>query len=112
MPSAASEATTQAIWATVARIPAGCVASYGQVAFWAGLPGRARLVGKALGGAPSHVPWYRVLNAAGRISLPAGSAGAEEQLRRLQAEGVVFMRGRVSLARQGWRVANDSPLLD
>lgn len=83
------------IYAVVAAIPAGTVMSYGEVARRAGLGRSARLVGRALAECPSHLPWHRVVNAAGRISLPAGSAGAIEQQRRLAAEGVFLRAGRV-----------------
>jgi len=92
------------IWNVVARIPAGCVASYGQVAALAGYPRGARLVGRALSRAPDSLglPWHRVVNAAGRISLPADSPGFAEQVRRLRAEGVVVRGGRVSIEKAGW----------
>ncbi|MEJ1364888.1 MAG: MGMT family protein, partial [Candidatus Sedimenticola sp. (ex Thyasira tokunagai)] len=50
----------QRIWQTVQLIPRGRVAGYGQVADLAGLPGRARMVGRALGQAPGEMalPWY------------------------------------------------------
>jgi methylated-DNA-protein-cysteine methyltransferase-like protein len=91
-----------AIWAAVQAIPRGHVASYGQVAAAAGLPGRARMVGKALAGLSpaSGVPWQRVVNARGEISLP-GSSG-EQQRRLLRAEGVAFLpSGRIDLRRFG-----------
>lgn len=87
------------ILAAVRRIPRGRVASYGQVAASAGLPRRARLVGKVLSGLPSGstAPWHRVVNASGGISLPAASGS--EQRRRLAAEGVSLTRsGRVPMA--------------
>lgn len=89
------------IWKAVARIPYGQVASYGGIARRAGLPRRARLVGHALKVAPASLalPWHRVLNAQGRISLPAGSKAHREQRRLLEEEGVVFRRGRVDLAK-------------
>jgi len=95
------------IWAVVRRIPAGRVATYGQVARVAGLGGSARLVGYALHALPERgkkVPWQRVLNAQGRIS-PRGFAGAEQVQRRLlEREGVRFDgRDRVDLARFGWK---------
>ncbi|MEM7053659.1 MAG: MGMT family protein, partial [Pseudomonadota bacterium] len=60
------------IWAVVASIPPGCVLNYGEVARLAGLPGRARMIGKALGLAPRSMklPWFRVVNAQGKISIP------------------------------------------
>jgi methylated-DNA-protein-cysteine methyltransferase-like protein len=93
------------IRATVDAIPPGRVASYGQVAREAGLPGRARLVGRVLADldAGSALPWHRVVDAAGRIPpRPGGSAARQRRL--LAAEGVAFdARGRVRLARHAWR---------
>jgi methylated-DNA-protein-cysteine methyltransferase related protein len=95
------------IWAVVRRIPAGRVATYGQVARSAGLGGAARLVGYALHALPENeeeVPWQRVLNAQGRIS-QRGFPGAEQVQRRLlEREGVSFdKKGRVDLQRYGWK---------
>lgn len=89
---------------TVLRIPAGRVATYGQVARAAGLPGRARLVGRALRGLgpDSVVPWHRVLGAGGRISIPSAE-GAELQRALLADEGVRFVGQRVDLPRHAWR---------
>ena len=83
----------------VAAIPPGRVASYGQIAARAGLPGRARLVGKVLGYRVDGMalPWFRVLRADGRIALPPGSRGFREQVRRLRAEGVEVTGGRVHM---------------
>lgn len=92
------------IWAVVSEIPAGRVATYGQVARAAGLPGRARLVGRALKNLPenSAVPWHRVLGAGGRISLQGNSAELQEAL--LREEGVPFLKkGRVDLAHRAWQ---------
>ena len=87
------------ILAAVAAIPRGRVASYGAIAARAGLPGRARMVGRALREAPEDLalPWHRVLRADGRIALPAGGAGFIEQCRRLAIEGVTVRNGRVAL---------------
>jgi len=91
------------IYAAIAAIPRGRVASYGAIAARAGLPGRARLVGKLLGETPDglELPWYRVLRASGQIALPRGSAGFREQCRRLRTEGVEVKNGRVPLSRFG-----------
>lgn len=94
------------IHAAVRRIPRGRVATYGQVAVAAGLPGRARLVGYALHALPEHtaVPWHRVINAEGRISLRRGGAGEVTQRLLLEGEGVRFdAAGRIRLAEFGWR---------
>lgn len=91
----------QRIWAVVAGIPNGCVLNYGAVARLAGLPGRARLVGRALGLAPKRMalPWHRVVNAQGAISFKAGSAPHRTQREKLEAEGVEFVDGRIDLDR-------------
>ena len=92
------------IWQVVADIPPGSVASYGQVAELAGLPGGARRVGRCLSRLPSEtrLPWHRVVNAAGGISLP-GAAG-QRQRERLIAEGVAFDGDRVDLRHCRWSV--------
>ncbi|RFF31195.1 MGMT family protein [Wenzhouxiangella sediminis] len=91
----------QRIWEAVAGIPTGCVLNYGEVARRAGLPGKARLVGRALGLAPKKMalPWHRVVNAQGRISFPEDSRKAAEQRRRLEEEGVEFEGGSIDLDR-------------
>jgi len=100
----AGDAAVAAIHATVAKIPPGRVSSYGEIATRAGLPGRARLVGKALGKTPDDVelPWFRVLRSDGRIAFPPQSRPYREQRARLLVEGVRVERGRVDLARYGW----------
>ncbi len=90
------------IWQVVALIPAGKVATYGDVARLAGLPGAARRVGAALRALPpdTRIPWHRVINAQGKLSLPEGSRAQYTQRERLEAEGVVFSGAkRVDLAR-------------
>lgn len=87
------------------RIPRGRVATYGQVAELAGLPGHARQVGYALHAlrGESALPWHRVVNAAGAISLRSVPGFELEQRLRLEAEGISFnARGRVPLARYRW----------
>jgi len=88
----------------VRMIPAGKVATYGQVA---AIEGKCtpRMVGYAMAGIPagSDVPWYRVINSRGTISFPAGSDGHETQRALLESEGVEFdERGKVDLSRFGW----------
>lgn len=91
------EDSLQAIWNVVARIPRGLVSSYGDVARAAGLPGRARLAGKALRLMPQdmNLPWHRVMGAGGRIVFPKGSRSFREQARLLRSEGVTIIDGRV-----------------
>ena len=99
----------EAIYAVVRQIPRGRVAAYGWVAERAGLARGARRVGRALRLLPASrgIPWYRVVNASGRISLPRGSGGAERQRRLLEREGIVFRNGRVDLKRFGWQRSLD-----
>jgi methylated-DNA-protein-cysteine methyltransferase-like protein len=94
------------IYAVVRRIPRGRVATYGQVAFLAGLSGAARQVGYALHGLgdEDRVPWQRVVNAQGRISRRAEPVMEQVQRQLLEAEGVLFDgRDRIDLARHGWK---------
>ena len=85
------------ICSVVAMIPAGSVATYGQVAALAGMPRHARLVGRTLRDLPrgSRLPWHRVVNASLRISTRAGGA-VSTQRQRLEAEGVEFVGERVA----------------
>ena len=94
----------QVIYSVVRRIPKGRVASYGQVARVAGLANAARQVGYALHALStgSAVPWHRVLNAQGAVSLRNHHALTQRLL--LAREGVRFdARDRVDLARFGWK---------
>jgi methylated-DNA-protein-cysteine methyltransferase-like protein len=95
------------IYAVVSRIPRGRVATYGQIARLAGIPDQARLVGYALAALPdrSRLPWHRVINAKGGISLRSDEGPASIMQRiRLRREGVRFDdRDRVSLRHFRWR---------
>jgi methylated-DNA-protein-cysteine methyltransferase related protein len=89
----------------VRRIPKGRVATYGQVASLAGLPGHARQVGYALHALPAGttVPWHRVVNASGGISTRSMPGGELVQEQLLAREGVrLNARGRVALTRVRW----------
>lgn len=103
------------IYAAVRKIPHGKVTTYGTIARVAGLERQARLVGYALSALRdgTALPWHRVINAQGRLSLErAGRGSGLTQRMRLQREGVVVdASGRVSLARFGWKVrsAKKSP---
>jgi methylated-DNA-protein-cysteine methyltransferase-like protein len=92
-----------AIERTIAAIPRGRVSSYGEIAQRAGLPGRARLVGKVLGDADVELPWHRVLRSSGQSAFPPGSREFREQSQRLRTEGVVVVNGRVNLQMYGWQ---------
>lgn len=93
------------LYSVLAAVPAGTVITYGQLAELAGMPRRARWVGQLLGRLPrdTRLPWHRVINAQGRISLPPGPA-ADRQKALLQAEGVrVSASYRISLSEFGWK---------
>ncbi|MGO1298524.1 MAG: MGMT family protein [Vibrio sp.] len=91
------------IFLVIARIPQSSISTYGEIARMAGYPGYARHVGKALKKLPagSHLPWYRVINSQGRISLTG--EGFTRQRNQLLAEGIdVTSAGQVSLAKYRW----------
>lgn len=92
------------IYTAIRRVPRGQVSTYGDIAKHAGYPGQARQVGYALHALPSGspVPWHRIINSSGRISLPPEEGGTEQRL-RLLAEGVMVQAGgRVKLTEYRW----------
>jgi methylated-DNA-protein-cysteine methyltransferase-like protein len=94
------------IYTVIALIPQGQVASYGQIAALAGLQGQARQIGYALAALPegNSVPWHRVVNARGEISLRSRRESIARQRALLEGEGVLFdASGRVDLRRFQWR---------
>ena len=95
--------TARKIWQIVAQIPQGKVATYGQIAHLAGLGRGARQVGTVLKNLPhdSKLPWHRVVNSQGRISLSAGPA-YERQADRLAIDQVAFINGRIKLSIYQW----------
>jgi methylated-DNA-protein-cysteine methyltransferase-like protein len=101
------------VWELVRHIPAGKVATYGQIAELIpppeGMEARtyrafgARWVGGAMAACPDDVPWQRVINSKGEISLRRGG-GQLRQRELLEAEGVLFNeRGRIDLKRFRWK---------
>jgi methylated-DNA-protein-cysteine methyltransferase-like protein len=101
------DSSRERIYAEVRKVPRGKVATYGQIAMLAGLEGQARQVGYAMAAVPSSsaIPWHRVINAEGRVSMRSeGPGGTIIQQQLLEREGVAFdAGGRVSLARFGWK---------
>jgi methylated-DNA-protein-cysteine methyltransferase related protein len=97
------------IWKTVQFIPKGTVAKYGQIADLAGLPGRARLVGKALGKVPENgwnnqqVPWFRVINSQGKISFPLANDYFLKQKGLLQEEEIIVIGSKIKLSEFQWQ---------
>ena len=97
------------VWAAVKQIPRGKVATYGQIAALAGMPRHARQAGYALAATPANkkIPWHRVINAQGKISLRLKHwESGHDDLQRilLEAEGVQFDgTGKVDLKRFRWQ---------
>ena len=104
-PAPGPSRTYRRIYAIVRRIPRGRVATYGQVAALARLPGHARQVGYALHALArgTRLPWHRVINAKGEVSRRRRPGDELSQRLLLEREGVRFdARGRVALARLRW----------
>lgn len=96
------------VYRLVRKVPRGKVVTYGQVAAILGAPRAARAVGSALRHLPrplsQKVPWQRVINASGGISLRGDVGRAEHQRWLLETEGVEFDRnGKVDLREYRWR---------
>lgn len=93
------------IWDTIRDIPPGSVASYGQIAEIAGIPRGARQVGAALRSLPDDhdVPWYRVIQASGKIAFDRNSPQFEEQRQRLMMEDIAVIAGRVDMHKYRWQ---------
>jgi methylated-DNA-protein-cysteine methyltransferase related protein len=100
------------VWALVRQIPVGKVSTYGQIAAFLASPPEmdpksylafgARWVGGAMANCPEDVPWQRVINSQGKVSLRPGSGGAHQR-QLLEEEGVVFdEHGRVDLKTFAW----------
>jgi methylated-DNA-protein-cysteine methyltransferase-like protein len=92
------------IWEMVEQVPRGKVATYGQIADFCGIPGQARLIGYALHNLPrgTDVPWHRVINAQGKISLGDLDGMYEVQKLLLKKEGVRFVKDIVDFRKYGW----------
>lgn len=106
MPESRGETFYDRVYALVACVPAGRVVTYGQVAAEFGAPMASRAVGYALNnlsGSEHEIPWWRVVNASGGISLGRRGEAAAIQRERLEAEGVRFnLEGRLSLREFRW----------
>lgn len=99
----------KAVWQVVQGIPRGHVLTYGEVARLAGMSRAARRVSQAMRRAPRDMglPWHRVVNAQGKISFAEDSNGYRRQKSRLEAEGIVFLNGKIDLERFGYQGALD-----
>lgn len=99
------EAFRDRVYWLVRQIPEGRVATYGQIATYAGSPRAARAVGNLMKGSVNRgipLPWHRVINAKGGISSRGDVDRARRQRERLEAEGVSFERGTCRLADYRW----------
>jgi methylated-DNA-protein-cysteine methyltransferase-like protein len=106
------EEFNQKVWELVRQIPPGKVSTYGKIAAMLPLPPGmdikaylafgARWVGGAMAACPPDVPWQRVINSQGKVSLRPGGGGADQRM-LLEEEGVVFdERGRVDMKIYAW----------
>jgi len=102
------------VWEIVRQVPPGTVTTYGQIAKMIPPPGDLpqrsydafgpRWVGGAMAKCPEDVPWQRVINSQGKLSL---RPGAEHQRRLLEEESVEFnASGKVDFERYGWNGPN------
>jgi methylated-DNA-protein-cysteine methyltransferase related protein len=85
------ETTLEAVRAAVRAVPVGETSTYGEIAATAGIPGRARLVGRILAEDGHDLPWHRVLRSDGTCAPHL----AQEQSARLRAEGILMVDGRL-----------------
>ncbi|MFT7041849.1 MAG: methylated-DNA-protein-cysteine methyltransferase-like protein [Urechidicola sp.] len=98
--SGALQEFRERVWQLVATIPSGRVATYGQIATLAGAPQQSRLVGRILSRLPTdtRLPWYRVINAQGKISNP----NLDRQQQLLVQDGIEVKSQRVRLRTYQW----------
>ena len=94
-PDGASPSLREAVEAVLLATAPGDVVTYGEVAAEAGFPGAARAVGRLLARSDGQWPWWRVVNASGRL-VPGHEA---EHGQRLAGEGVAVVNGRVAINR-------------
>lgn len=100
----------QALCETVKQVPAGRVASYGQIARLAGYPHHSRFVSKAMMASDEDLPWHRIVNAQGKSSLKYPLQ--QQQFDRLAEEGVESVAGKIDMQRYGWNPVLDGMLQD
>jgi len=95
----------QQLYQTIAAIPMGKVASYGQLAALAGQVGAARWVGWCLRHLPkdSSLPWHRVITASGKLAFPPATASYVRQRQKLEQEGVRLHNHKVAMQQYQWR---------
>ena len=106
------DARLRRLWETIKDIPPGSVANYGQIAEIAGIPRGARMTAYALRVAPKDLdlPWHRVIQASGKSAFDPNSRHFKLQVKRLAAEGVVMLNGKVDMNKYRWEPGLDELL--
>ena len=101
-----SDSPSKRIYEAVMKIPAGCVATYSQIAEIAGNKKMSRAVGNALhkNPDPDNIPCFRVVNAKGELSGEFAFGGAGVQARLLEADGIEVIDGKVDLDKYQWKL--------
>ncbi|MFX1507782.1 MAG: MGMT family protein [Promethearchaeota archaeon] len=100
---------TQRVKDIIKKIPTGKVATYGQIATYAGNPRASRQVAWILhsSSGKDNLPWHRVINSKGRISLPH-NGGYENQKELLEKEGISFDQyGKINFDQYLWQIFED-----
>lgn len=97
-----------ALYLAVSQVPSGRVCTYGAIARLAGHPNGARWAGRVLSQLPqdSNLPWHRIVNSQGKISLPGPRGDYQREL--LSNEGVTFVNQRINLRHYGWNLSPSS----
>ncbi|MCA9919731.1 MAG: MGMT family protein [Anaerolineales bacterium] len=111
------QAFYEQVWQLARQIPRGRVATYGQLAQLIPCPDGvapdeyhafgARWVGTAMAACPGDVPWQRVVNSQGKISV---RPGAEQQRQLLESEGIPFVKDKIDLKAYQWRGPGEEEL--
>lgn len=106
------EQRNQKIYAVIAAIPPGKVASYGQVAEIAGIPRGARQVAYALRCLPRNhgLPWFRIITASGKLAFEPDSSAFKRQRDTLLSEGVRLTKGKVDMREYRWQANLDEQI--
>lgn len=95
----------QKVYEIVARVPAGKVVSYGQIAAYLGYPRSSRMVGWAMHSAPSGIPWQRVVLKSGKLPFDNSISIDSNQYDLLSREGVTFREDRtVNMEKHLWKI--------
>ena len=101
-----SDSPSKRIYEAVRKIPAGCVATYAQIAELAGDKKMARAVGNALhkNPDPDNIPCFRVVNSKGELAGEFAFGGSGAQAALLEADGITVTDGRVDLRQYQWKI--------